>query len=1060
MARAQPLDPTSSGPVAWSLWVCASGARRRPELKANHSMSPLRRHWLCALLLLTAAGVGATRARSDEPAVAEEAPVGQRLAEGAVAAWKARDVKALSAIANDPREDAWVVADELLGTGQVEVARALASALLGADERSELVAWLTAHGSQPEIAGWREAYRKASAAEDVGGVQSSLEGLFSAAAPTGPGSAILRVRAAALLASALRGQDDGDAEVAWRRCLDLARGLGWSRMELGATHQVVALLEREQRIEEASVALDAVMPLCRRPVGWEEIGDVLLDRGAMYARAKQWAEAGVHFAKAAGAFHAAHSAGGEALALAHQAATLLDSGRLVEALALLDRADPLAKQSGDVATQATLLQRRSAVFEAVGMLERARALLSDARKTYVDVGELTERREAALEGSQGRAAFLAGAYADALRHFQACEKLYSELGAADRVQQAVAHEAWVEAEGTPTERTMARLRDLMASPMDGASAEERVIAAEALARCLMRAGRPEEAVVALRSIQKYRDGLDNDSTLRMDTAGMLGAALVAAGRAAEATGPLTEYVDGMVGHVDALEVALGRTYRGVVADEALTAGVAAARSLGDLERLWRFLEASRAIRLLAALGGRTTLDELLVPEALRGRVAEARARFEEARRAEALASREGPPGGPSQLRELQRDATKRREAAAEEVKLSRAKLDMHELEGGARLLALEQARLALAPDGSEAILQLSLRTPGDAILSLLVLRQGAPVVAAVPRRADILSAAGVLRGDPQGGRSVVLERPAAGPPGASLQTPAEALASLESLLARALAIPSEVRTLYVVPEGALAYIPYLALWPDRDVALLPAASLLLHAKGLQRRSGTKALAVGVSDYGAEALMREAATLAGLSSGTRGSLERGALRPLPHAAAEAKSVAGTQGTPLIDGAATARALLGALAGQQGVTWSTIHFACHGLLDPNFPALSGLALHDGILTAQEIFPMRLRTDMVVLSACSTAADPYVLGEGVTGLVRAFLQADAARVVASLWPVPDEPTAVLMGEFYRVLREGQGTTAASALRRAQLHVRTAQDGRWAAPGNWAGWVVWGAP
>ena len=52
---------------------------------------------------------------------------------------------------------------------------------------------------------------------------------------------------------------------------------------------------------------------------------------------------------------------------------------------------------------------------------------------------------------------------------------------------------------------------------------------------------------------------------------------------------------------------------------------------------------------------------------------------------------------------------------------------------------------------------------------------------------------------------------------------------------------------------------------------------------------------------------------------------------------------------------------------------------------------------------------------------------------GLRRAFLYAGAQTLVTSLFPVPDEPTRELMGQFYRSLKEGRGKL--SALHEAQL-------------------------
>jgi CHAT domain-containing protein len=60
----------------------------------------------------------------------------------------------------------------------------------------------------------------------------------------------------------------------------------------------------------------------------------------------------------------------------------------------------------------------------------------------------------------------------------------------------------------------------------------------------------------------------------------------------------------------------------------------------------------------------------------------------------------------------------------------------------------------------------------------------------------------------------------------------------------------------------------------------------------------------------------------------------------------------------------------------------------------------------------------------------------GEGTFGLQRAFHLAGTRDVVASLWQVPDRPTAALMALFYRNLWE-KAMPPVEALRQAQLEV-----------------------
>ena len=73
---------------------------------------------------------------------------------------------------------------------------------------------------------------------------------------------------------------------------------------------------------------------------------------------------------------------------------------------------------------------------------------------------------------------------------------------------------------------------------------------------------------------------------------------------------------------------------------------------------------------------------------------------------------------------------------------------------------------------------------------------------------------------------------------------------------------------------------------------------------------------------------------------------------------------------------------------------------------------------------------------------------------GLSSAFLGAGVPAVVASLWPVADGITAVLMERFYAELASGQSPAVALAV--AQRDLR--DNPETAHPFHWAGFVVVG--
>jgi CHAT domain-containing protein len=93
--------------------------------------------------------------------------------------------------------------------------------------------------------------------------------------------------------------------------------------------------------------------------------------------------------------------------------------------------------------------------------------------------------------------------------------------------------------------------------------------------------------------------------------------------------------------------------------------------------------------------------------------------------------------------------------------------------------------------------------------------------------------------------------------------------------------------------------------------------------------------------------------------------------------------------------------------------------------------------GILTGEQLIDLDLSgLDLAVLSACETGLGDVAGGEGVFDLQRAFHYAGTRDVVASLWKVPDAPTAALMNLFYQHLWD-KNLTPMEALRQAQLEI-----------------------
>ena len=112
-------------------------------------------------------------------------------------------------------------------------------------------------------------------------------------------------------------------------------------------------------------------------------------------------------------------------------------------------------------------------------------------------------------------------------------------------------------------------------------------------------------------------------------------------------------------------------------------------------------------------------------------------------------------------------------------------------------------------------------------------------------------------------------------------------------------------------------------------------------------------------------------------------------------------------------------------------------------------------DGYLRLQDIYGLKLNSNLIVLSGCETALGREIRGEGLVGLTRGFMYAGAKAVIASLWRVDDAATAEFMRHFYFAMIENNEYPSA-ALRYAKLEI--ARDRKWRNPYFWAAFVLQG--
>ena len=250
------------------------------------------------------------------------------------------------------------------------------------------------------------------------------------------------------------------------------------------------------------------------------------------------------------------------------------------------------------------------------------------------------------------------------------------------------------------------------------------------------------------------------------------------------------------------------------------------------------------------------------------------------------------------------------------------------------------------------------------------------------------------------------------------------------------------RRVVIVPHGPLHYVPFAALVDADGQTLLhdggpdlvygPSASVLFRDRPVgvletERVVTTTCLAIGYNSDGANRLR--------------------------HAEEEAEGIAFTLGGQALTGPASKRDALF----QRAADARYLHISCHGQFDPDTPLASSLHLAAGeTLTAQEVLDnLRLRCELVTLSACESGLSTVRRGDELMGLVRAFMLAGAPAVVATLWRVDERSTRLLMERFYYEL--ASGVHPATALHRSQIFLRNLNLD-YADPFYWAPFVLVG--
>jgi CHAT domain-containing protein len=148
------------------------------------------------------------------------------------------------------------------------------------------------------------------------------------------------------------------------------------------------------------------------------------------------------------------------------------------------------------------------------------------------------------------------------------------------------------------------------------------------------------------------------------------------------------------------------------------------------------------------------------------------------------------------------------------------------------------------------------------------------------------------------------------------------------------------------------------------------------------------------------------------------------------------------------------------------YKVLHFATHGLVVPEVPELSALALsqfkekgkEDGYLRTEEIAKMEIKADLVNLSAFDAGVGGIYEDDGLTRLIHSFVLSGAKAVSVSLWRVADESTSQFMATMYGLVQD-KGMSYIDAITEVKRQFLNGEFGeKYKAPYYWAPFVYYG--
>jgi CHAT domain-containing protein len=280
----------------------------------------------------------------------------------------------------------------------------------------------------------------------------------------------------------------------------------------------------------------------------------------------------------------------------------------------------------------------------------------------------------------------------------------------------------------------------------------------------------------------------------------------------------------------------------------------------------------------------------------------------------------------------------------------------------------------------------------------------------------------------------------------------DVLAGLHELLLQPVLASGQLNRadhLFIVPHGALTYLPFAALKSGTTDRYLVEDHALSHLPAA----------------GALPLLREAKrTVQNGNALRRATVFAPLPDELPATRDEAKAVdrAVPRARDYVGRRATEARLRKALEEPR-----IVHVATHGILNVRSPVFSRLELagtrssnpqDDGRLEVHEILGLSVASPLVYLSGCETGlgaawSTDFARGEDYATLAQAFLFTGARNVIATLWRIDDAGAAAFAERFYVALGNTGPAEALAAAQRTMM-----ADEVFGSPYYWAGYTISG--